>query len=248
MCAFFCLTGLDTFLMIAIKKLILSLLLLLLTACTTIISGQQQILVEEEASGFGVEKAWYAVRFSIPWDKAVDPDWYVGTLIAGEVISPVLEQNQKKIVCWRIHRRAVDDKIGHEFSFIFYSSQVDAAIIYRQFKNNKLLADLHSQRVILKVAYDPLHDNTQTNIADTSDPVWPEEIRRSWPYFITGASQMWLEQIKGFKKELLDEQEIKLGYREIQHKMTELWQQQGQHALVHHLSALYAYEPVLTRF
>jgi len=234
--------------MIAIKKLFLSLLLLLLTACATSMPRHQQIPGEEETSVLDAEKGWYAVRFRILWDKSLDPDWYVGTLIAGEFISPVLEQYQQKIVCWRIHRRAVDDNTGHVFSFIFYSSQTDAAIIYRQFKNNKLLADLHRQRVIIKVAYEPLHDNTQTNIADTSDPAWPEEIRRSWPYFIMGASQMWLEQVRDFQKEVLDTPEIEQRYRVIQNKITELWQQQGQHALVHHLSALYAYEPLLTRF
>lgn len=231
--------------MIAIKKLILTLQLLVLSACVTAVQ-EQSLMRAEEPDTLHTKKAWFAVRFSISWNKSLEPDWYLGTLIAGEVITPVLKK-QQNIVCWRIHRRAVDDKTGHVFSFIFYSSQADAVIIYQQVKNNEILTALHHQHLLVKIAYDPLNSR-QTKIADTSDPVWPEKIRRFWPYFIMGASQMWLEQINAFKKETQNELEITQRYRLVQSKLTELWQQQGKHALLHHLSALYAYEPLLVRF
>ena len=231
-------------------KLCMILLSLMLSACTTVMQDpvleQQQPQVAELNSSRS-EKGWYAVRFSIPWEQGVAPEWYIGTLIAGEIISPFLGQSLQKIICWRIHRRAVHDKTGHVFSFIFYSSQTDAAMIYQLFQNNKLLVKLH-QQLLVKVAYDSLYNNSQTTIADTSDTIWPEKIRSTWPFFMMGASQMWLEQIRAFKKETLNEPEMKQRYLIIQSKITDLWQQQGKHALLHHLSALYAYQPVLVRF
>ncbi|NOQ12865.1 MAG: hypothetical protein GQ583_00085 [Methyloprofundus sp.] len=233
-----------------ITKLGVLLLFMGLSACAKIL--QPQVAEEQDVIQLGLEKhglmAWYAVRFSILWEKETEPQWYMGTLIAGEVISPLLEQSRQQVVYWRVHRRAVHDKTGHVFSFIFYSSQADAALIYQHFKNNKVLTKLQQQQLLSGVSYDALYNNSQTNIADTSDPLWPEKIRSSWPFFIMGASQMWLEQIRAFKKQTLNESDIKQRYIIIQNNLTDLWQQQGQHALMHHLNALYAYQPVLVRF
>jgi len=30
--------------------------------------------------------------------------------------------------------------------------------------------------------------------------------------------------------------------------MTDIWQEQGQHAMLHHLNAVYAYQPLLMRY
>lgn len=226
------------------------LLALVLNACATwapasIVEQQQQVQVEPKSkSGNG----WYAVRFSILWEKGKEPQWYIGTLITGEIISPLLRQSQQEIACWRIHRRAVRDKTGHVLSFIFYSSESDASMIYQGFKDHRLLAELITEHQVDRVEYDSLYRNIQIKIADTSDPSWPENMRSSWPFFMMGVSQMWLEQIRSFKKEDLSEPDMQQRYMTIQSRITALWQQQGQHALLHHLSALYAYEPLFTRF
>ena len=232
-------------------KLCMIVLILVLSACATIMPALEQVdeppeklqRVEEARP----EKGWFAIRFTIFREKGAEPEWYVGTLIAGEIISPVLDKNKQKIICWRVHRRAVADKTGHVFSFIFYSSQTDATKIYQFVKNNKLINKLYQQQLLQKVIYDPL-DNGQKRLADTSDPAWPETIRSSWPFFMMGASQMWLEQIRHYKQETLNPPEMQQRYRLIQSKMTDLWQQQGQSAMLHHLNALYAYQAVLVRF
>lgn len=194
------------------------------------------------------DNGWYAARFSLPREKGKEPQWYLGTLLAGEVVLPLLDQYGQQIVNWRVHRRASDDQMGHVFSFIFYSSGVEAESIYQTIKNNRILAELQEQQRVLKASYEPQVEDTLASIADTSDPSWPEEMRDTWPLFIMGASQMWLAQVKIFKAETVAEQAVELRYQVIQGKMTDLWQQQGQHALIHHLGALYAYQPVLTRF
>ena len=225
-------------------------LILVLSACVAtgsapLVEQQQQTQVEPKSKP---ENGWYAVRFSIFWEKGQEPQWYIGALIAGEIISPLLQQSQQNIACWRIHRRAVRDKAGHVLSFIFYSSQADAAMIYQGFKDHKLLTELRTQHQIDRVEYDALYRNVQTKIADTSDPDWPENMRSTWPFFMMGVSHMWLEQIRAFKKETPNESDMQPRYITIQSKLTELWQQQGQHALLHHLNALYAYEPLFTHF
>ncbi len=194
------------------------------------------------------DKAWYAVRFSLPWEKGQEPAWYLGTLLAGEVLVPLLGQYGQQITCWRIHRRAVQDKTGHVFSFIFFSSETSAIRIYQHLKNDKLLAQLQQQRLLLKVSYDPFVGKSGATLAETSDPGWPESIRETWPYFMMGVSQMWLAQVQALKLDTQDDQDIEPYYQAIQRKITELWQQQGQHAMIHHLNALYAYQPVLMRF
>jgi hypothetical protein len=113
---------------------------------------------------------------------------------------------------------------------------------------SKILLQLQQQRDLLKVSYDPLTTDLHKVIADTSDPVWPAEIRASWPLFMMGASQMWLAQIEMIKQGTPEEKGMAQRYKSIQEQITELWQQQGQHALMHHLSALYAYQPVAIRF
>lgn len=231
-------------------KVYLVLLASLTSACAQIeptpVTEEDIKLAEIKLSGADI--GWYAARFSLPRDKGSEPQWYLGTLLAGEVVSPLLDQYGQQIVNWRVHRRAVDDQVGHVFSFIFYSSEAGAKLIYQSIKNNQLLAELLEKQRVLKVSYEPLAINADALISDTSDPGWPEEMRQTWPLFIMGASQMWLAQVKIFKAETTEKQAVEHRYQKIQGKMSELWQQQGQHALIHHLGALYAYQPVLTRF
>jgi len=229
------------------RKIYLILLICLLSACTQRVAPVIEYPRPDQAT-LNSDKAWYSVRFSLHREKDQEPDWYLGTLLAGEVIAPILDQYGQHIICWRVHRRAVRDQTGHVFSFIFYSSTASAAMIYQRIQENNLVAELHRQQLLLKVNYAPLTVNLHTILADTSDTTWPESVRQSWPFFMMGASQMWMAQVKTLKQETADNQAIEQRYQIIQGKLNELWQQQGQHALIHHLSALYAYRPVSVRF
>jgi hypothetical protein len=223
-------------------------LLVMASACTAKRVPLKDVSLPAPEMAKNTDKAWYAARFSLNWEAGEEPKWYLGTLLGGEVINPLLAQAAQQLTYWRVHRRAVRDQTGHVFSFIFYSSEASAADIYQQLQSNKLLVLLQHQQELLKVSYDPLTTDLHRVIADTSDPVWPAEVRASWPLFMMGASQMWLAQIEMIKQETPEEQGVALRYKRIQEQVTELWQQQGQHALMHHLSALYAYQPVAIRF
>ena len=230
-------------------KVLVMILMPVLSGCTHMMVKPVKINPQSaEMTVNDPSKAWYAARFSLYWEEEQEPDWYLGTLLGGEVITPILVQYGQQIACWRVHRRAVRDGTGHVFSFIFYSSKTSAANIYQQIQSNELLAELQQQQELLKVNYDSLAVITEVALADISDPVWPATIRETWSLFMMGASQMWLAQIEIIKQGTPEEQGMTQRYKSIQDQITEHWQQQGQHALMHHLSALYAYQPVSIRF
>ena len=91
-------------------------------------------------------------------------------------------------------------------------------------------------------------------VGASSDPLWDPRLAKTWPYFIMGVSQHWLALIEAVEAEL--PQRGKNGkalpdllerYRRISREIDELWREQGQHAYLHHLNALFGYQPLLIR-
>jgi hypothetical protein len=66
-----------------------------------------------------------------------------------------------------------------------------------------------------------------------------------------GASQMWLNLIADIAAENLTDNppasiaEIETFYQQVNETLTELWQNEGRHAFMHHLNALFEYEPLI---
>lgn len=188
--------------------------------------------------------AWWTVGFELPWQRQKEPDWYLDTLIAGEILAPILTRSAPKIRYWRFHRRAANDAAGHTFGFIFYSQTQVAKQIFADIKATALLQQLKQQGLIIKVVADDLSKNSKTHIEDTSDHAWPLPIRKTWPIFIQGVSQMWLDLIKELGSDGRIETSMTSKYQRIQAEITTLWQKHGQHAWLHHLNALYGYSPL----
>ncbi len=63
-------------------------------------------------------ESWWYARFHIDRLDDEPPRWYIGTLLAGEVVAPVFDRHYRDIQIWRVHRRASQDEYGHVFSFI----------------------------------------------------------------------------------------------------------------------------------
>lgn len=206
----------------------------------------QQPVVKAEAKLPDGQGWWYA-RFRIHWPEDAQPTWSMDALLAREVVAPVLEQYRQDIHLWRFHRRAVR-KGGHLFSFIFYSSPQLAEQIYSAINSDPLLSQLKQEKRIDSVIFDDLKTITRPNIADTSDKSWFGPVQRAWPHFIMGASQMWLSLVDELAQARDRGQEKTVLYREVQDQVTGIWTQQGQHAWLHHLSALYAYQPLMIRY
>ena len=90
-----------------------------------------------------------------------------------------------------------------------------------------------------------------SSIEDTSDINWSPKLQRNWPSYIMGASSLWLG--------LIDEH-VTLGsespknislllkrYKTAQERITKIWREESQHALLHHLNAIFGYSPMLLR-
>jgi hypothetical protein len=187
----------------------------------------------------------------VDWPEDADPAWHTDLMIAHRVVKPILERHRQDIWLWRFHRRAVRDLAGHQFSFIFFASPATAARVYAEISDNPTLQQAESGGRILAVACDDTAEITRPAIADTSDPAWSAPLRQAWPYYIMGASQTWLDLISAMAGgELKPETpsgfaELDQRYAGISAAITALWQNEGQHAFLHHLNALFGYEPVV---
>jgi hypothetical protein len=196
---------------------------------------------------------WWYARFRIKWPENTEPSWHIDLLMAHKIIAPVLYVHAKDISMWRFHRRAARDVEGHQFSMTFYSSQKTAVQIFGSLKGDRLLKRLKRSGIILKDIYDDTGKPSAFKIEDTSDGTWAPEIRKSWPFFIMGVCQMWLslivqtaENMSG-KEKSLSVQKSLVFYQRINEAIQTLWREQGCHSMLHHLNAIYGYEPVLVR-
>ncbi len=221
----------------------------LISICTFLIScsnttAQQQQILSTQPETLSPNKNWWYARFVINWPENESPHWYIDVLLADKVIRPVLLQNHEQIKLWRFHRRA-GRKWGHIFSFIFYAEPEVAKKVYSEIGQNPILFNLLDDEVVKKYTTENLSNLKRPNIEDTSDKHWNEIIQKSWPYYIMGVSEMWLDMINllvTFNKE--KQEPILEHYLHIQEAITKLWENEGGHAFLHHLNALFAYQPV----
>jgi hypothetical protein len=197
------------------------------------------------------EKGWWYARFRMDWPQDEDPKWYVDFILAHRVISPILNQYEKEISLWRFHRRAIRDQDGHQFSFIFYTSGETAQEIYRAIESSRLLRELIAAHLVVDTIYDNTTAVLRPDLGATSDSNWSPEIKRTWPFYIMGVSRMWLNLIDEVSKETLKEgflsnlNDLLEGYRKVNEVVEEKWRLEGSHAFLHHLNAIFGYEPLV---
>ena len=183
--------------MSARPKMFISVCLLLVVAAGCSSLGRVQsreiepLKYRELPSGHG----WWFARFRMQWPPDTDPIWYMDLYLAHQVILPKLEKYKEDIDLWRFHRRAVRDGAGRQFSFIFYSSPRTARHIFNALQTDPLVAYLKTEGVLERDVYDDPTQINRPNIEDTSDENWPTSIQKTWPFYIMGASQMWLNLI-----------------------------------------------------
>ena len=193
-------------------------------------------------------QGWWYARFRITRPEGEPPRWHIGTLLAGEVIAPVFETHYQDILIWRVHRRAGDDDYGHVFSFIFYSTPDGAQRIYNDIAVNPVLVRLRQEDKVSWVGFDDVHEISRPDIKDTSDSNWSLPVQKTWPALIMGASRMWLDLVGELAAAHADEDDLEVRYEIVQQELNNIWAYQGQHAMLHHLSAIFAYEPLLIKY
>ncbi len=196
-------------------------------------------------------EGWWFARFRMHWPAEEPADWHWDLLIADKIVAPVLVQYKDEILIWRFHRRAVRDEAGHQFSFIVYASAQTAYQIFNTIRANELLVEMKNAGAIIEDLYDHPGKITRPRIEDTSDTSWPPVVQRSWPYFIMGASRMWLNLISATVADMPDAnsplalQENERLYKKANAVISALWEKEGQHAFLHHLSGLFGYQPII---
>jgi hypothetical protein len=223
---------------------------LVLDGCTIWSPEVTEIDRPKEARAASTIGWWYA-RFHLDWPENTEPKYYLDIMLAHKIVSPLLNQYHKNIELWRVHRRSARDKTGHQFSFIFYATPPTARKIYRSIQADPFLNRLKQAGIITRSTFDNPAMVVRPDIEDTSDSSWSVQIQKSWPHFIMGVSQTWLNLIAEFAEtysnatEPSSLEEIQSFYQQIEENITAAWQEEGRHAFLHHLNAIFGYQPVI---
>lgn len=172
-------------------------------------------------------------------------------MLAHGVVGPVLRKHSKDLSLWRFHRRAVRDDTGHQFSFLFYSTSSISIQIIEALRENEILRLALDAGVVEKLSFDDPTKPMRPQIQATSDGRWSPTLQRNWPSYIMGVSSLWLGLIDDFMADMpaqgQDLSALLEQYRQADSKVSALWRNEGQHAFLHHLSAVFGYEPLLIK-
>lgn len=228
---------------------------LLLAACTPALQVQPAATFQPNAAPLDAEQPeryWWQLRFRLIWPDDEPPDFSAHLLIAEQLLMPVIIENQAELPLWRFHRRAGRSDSGNQFSLIFFSDKATATHINEQILSDPLTQWLLDSKAIDKVRFAQRSPEDLGRLELTSDPEWPIEIQRSWPYFIMGASQAWLMLVQELSQADALEGEVDYAtmlqhYQTVDSRLNDQWRRYGQHAYLHHLSATFGYQPLQIR-
>jgi len=228
---------------------------LVLVACTPTVhitspptlSPDKAVLTAEQP-----DRLWWQLRFKLAWPEDESPDFSRHLLIAEQILLPVIAEHEQQLPLWRFHRRAGRDGAGHQFSFIFLSNEATATQIDREVSENPLTGWLLDRAMIEKTRFNRRSPEELGRLEQTSDANWPPEIQRSWPYFIMGASQTWLVMVQELSQQHelegdIDYPTLLEHYKGVDARLNVQWRDYGQHAYLHHLNAVYGYQPLKIR-
>ncbi len=195
---------------------------------------------------------WWAARFKIVWNPDHAPDGAVDLFLAHAIIQPLLKDHSRHLLRWRFHRRAAPDTSGHQFTFFFYTNAKTAAELFKKIQENDLLDQAVSAQIVEKVVLDNPDRLSRPHIEDTSDPNWSPSLQKNWPSYIMGVSALWLGLIDDEMSQVPALATMKISekveaYRKAESHITKSWHREGQHAFLHHLSAIFGYEPLHIR-
>jgi hypothetical protein len=195
---------------------------------------------------------WWYLRFRMDWPEGKPPAWHMDLLLADQVVRPVLERRRADLSLWRFHRRAARDAAGHQFSFIFYATPETARNVFEEVDASAVLGSaLAAGRVAAVLQDDPMNPS-RPGRGDTGDPAWSAALRTAWPDYLMGASRMWLSLVSQMAASpppaasgFVQMEDV---YARANASVAAVWREEGRHAFLHHLNALFGYEPLLMRF
>jgi hypothetical protein len=188
---------------------------------------------------------WWFSRFRLAWPEGEPKPWHPDLLLADRVIRPILADEGDRILLWRVHRRAARDAAGRQFSFIYRTTPETARRLQARIDADPQVVRLLRNGTLMRVSHDDPAHPQRPGLGDTSDPNWTPEMRRAWPYFIMGVSELWLELIRELGESTELPRGIDARYVALDKELETLWRDQGGHALLHHLSAVFGYRELM---
>ena len=134
---------------------------------------------------------------------------------------------------------------------MFYSSPEIASSVFSGIGQSEILKETVGANIVEKVVIDDPNASQSPNIEDASDQNWSPALQKNWPSFIMGVSSLWLglidEAMKDPSETYADVNSLLERYREIDINVSNTWRTEGQHALLHHLNAVFGYDPLYIR-
>lgn len=203
---------------------------------------------------------WHAVSFKIrmlndshEYKTINQADSPLHSLIANEILGPIIERLEEDIVVYRFHRTFNQAEKSHPFRLKLYGplslgSAVGEYIqrhgLYQEVKALGLLELMENEDIACQAV------NGETQMKDDNDSSWPDEIKEVWPCYIHGVSRAWLGLVRLFadkEKEKVPhvtfKQKIDL-YTKVNGLVAERWISCGCPAMLHHLNAVFGYKHI----
>lgn len=199
----------------------------------------------EDALGMPKAPRWHAFRFRMPRAADGEVNSYIDAMLADLLLSPVLDRHRDDIELWRFHRRWPEDAVGHQFSLLVFAQPAVVEQMWQAVDANPLQRALVADGFLSDWFVEPLGGRRGDDPAATSDPNWTPLLQREWPHFIMGVSRLWLGLVRQHADGHLG-LDLHPRYVEVEAELNELWFAQANHALLHHLSALFGYQPLRT--
>ena len=225
---------------------------ILLSACTTTPQRTIPPVTMQPVNINDDTAAWRRCYFRITWPEDSEPHFEIDLLIAHRIVGPVLINHGNNMYRWRFHRRAGRDEAGHQFTFAFYSGSTHAKNIIQQLQENNVRKRLLEKEILEVAGCDSPEDMSMPGIADTSDKKWSDSVQAHWPSYIMGVSNLWLGLIDDAIATVgggnTDIDSMIQDYQQASELVTSVWRNEGQHAFLHHLNAVFGYESTLIRY
>lgn len=185
----------------------------------------------------------FKFRFGLP------QRWWIDLFLIDQLFRDILTKKRNELKLWRFHRRAAPGDAGHQLSFLCYTNDDTAESI------EQIIADHISVNILRenKILKDYLRDEYDSRIEATSDGNWPSSIQKSWPYFIMGVCEMFVDLIIQHRSLDIsitgsnDISEIEKLYSDLHESISAVWEDEGSHAFLHHLNAIFGYEPLVPK-
>ncbi len=100
-------------------------------------------------------------------------------------------------------------------------------------------------KLVEKVLTDDPDKPDFSAIESTSDTHWSLDLQKNWPSFIMGVSSLWLgfidDTFQGSPKDFADIFQLLVKYQEVDAEIARIWKTEEQHALLHHMNAVFGY-------